>query len=272
MSKITTVAFTGLLAAIVWQAGQAPMSPLPQMLAAVTIMVVFIHALVALGWVNAFCFIALVMAITFAVENIGAATGVPFGHYHFVVGADLPHVGQIPLIVGFLYFGIGYCAFLIGVLLTAGRSRVIPLLAAPLAAAFVMTQWDLTMDPVNSTRYGLWIWHDGGGYFGVPLSNFAGWFGEMFVAFFAVTLFLRWRHASFGFEARGRTFWAMPVLLYLAAGLSQIAPLLSAGRGTVMDRGGQVWPIHALHETAVLVALLVMLPASLLALRQLYKY
>jgi hypothetical protein len=38
-------------------------------------------------------------------ENLGVATGFPFGAYEFLVAPDLPHVGAIPVIVGPLYFG-----------------------------------------------------------------------------------------------------------------------------------------------------------------------
>ena len=43
--------------------------------------------------------------------------------------------------------------------------------ALPTVAAFVMTQWDLVMEPPEATIGKAWIWHDGGGYFGVPMSN-----------------------------------------------------------------------------------------------------
>jgi len=164
------------------------MLPLPQAIAAITILAVFGHAVRALGAVDALGFLGLITAVTFAVENLGAVTGFPFGDYHFVVGADMPHVGRIPLIVGFLYFGTGYCAYICGLLITSGRAGKVSPLATSLAGALAMTQWDLVMDPVNSTLYGLWVWHQGGAFFGVPLTNFLGWFVEMFIAFW------RWRY------------------------------------------------------------------------------
>jgi uncharacterized membrane protein len=39
-----------------------------------------------------------------------------------------------------------------------------------------MVSWDLTIDPMMSTINGNWVWHDGGSYFGVPVSNFLGWY------------------------------------------------------------------------------------------------
>jgi hypothetical protein len=50
-----------------------------------------------------------------------------------------------------------------------------------LAGAFIMVSWDVAMDPYQSTVTGDWIWRDGGGYFGVPLHNYAGWFGTVFM-------------------------------------------------------------------------------------------
>jgi len=48
--------------------------------------------------------------------------------------------------------------------------------AVPFIAAFVMVMWDLTFDPRASTIEHQWIWEQGGGYFGVPLTNYLGWF------------------------------------------------------------------------------------------------
>lgn len=271
MSKIFAIAFALLLVAILWQAGQAPMQPLPQVIAAITILVVFAHAVRALGALNALGFVGLIAVVTFAVENLGAATGLWFGDYHFVVGAGLPHVGRIPLIVGLLYFGTGYCAYVCGILITSGRAEKVSPLAASLAGALAMTQWDLVMDPVNSTHYGLWVWHHGGAFFGVPITNFLGWFVEMFIAFLTVTLFLRVRATSFDFAAQPRSFWLVPILLYMAAGLSQIVPWLLAPDGSVTDQAGMVWRIGDLHAAAVLVAMLTMLPTGLLAMVRLWR-
>ena len=41
-------------------------------------------------------------------------------------------------------------------------------------AALALSAWDLSLDP-RMVQDGNWIWHDGGAYFGVPLSNFVGW-------------------------------------------------------------------------------------------------
>ena len=43
-----------------------------------------------------------------------------------------------------------------------------------LVAAFIVSATDLVADPV-SVEGGLWVWYDGGPFFGVPYSNYIGW-------------------------------------------------------------------------------------------------
>jgi uncharacterized membrane protein len=45
-----------------------------------------------------------------------------------------------------------------------------------LIASFLMVMWDLGLDPTASTIRHLWTCQQGGGSFGVPLSNYLGWF------------------------------------------------------------------------------------------------
>jgi uncharacterized membrane protein len=56
-------------------------------------------------------------------------------------------------------------------------------LATPAIASFIMVSWDLTIDPMMSTITGNWVWHNGGSYFGVPVSNFLGWYLTVYVFF-----------------------------------------------------------------------------------------
>ena len=133
------------------------------------------HGVHVYGWSGTLLFLSLCLTVTFATENLSIATGLPFGHYHFEVAAALPHVGAVPVIVGLLYFAMGYFSWMIAsVLLDAADAhlnRPFYVVVLPVVAAFVVVQWDVVMDPPNATLYRAWIWHEGGGYFGVPLSN-----------------------------------------------------------------------------------------------------
>jgi uncharacterized membrane protein len=59
-----------------------------------------------------------------------------------------------------------------------------------------MVAWDLCMDPTNSTIQRWWIWEQGGGYFGVPLTNYLGWFLTVYLFFQSFALYVRTRRAS----------------------------------------------------------------------------
>ncbi len=237
-----------------------------------TIGIAFGHAAVALGWLDAATFLAICLVVTFSIENLGVLTGVPFGHYHFVVGAGLPHIGSIPAIVGFLYFGMGYPSWVVaGVLLDRAGLQAdsrFRLIALPLVASFVMVQWDVVMDPSSSTLGGAWIWHDGGGYFGVPLTNYLGWYLTVWVFFQAFACWQFSRRNSRLTQAMDRKslFWLIPIFLYLGAGLCQVLPLFTADDAVIVDPAGQRWRARDLRETTVIVMAATMLATSVLAL------
>lgn len=244
-----------------------------QVTAAISILALCAHAVIALGWVEAVIFAGICLVITFVLENVGTLTGVPFGRYTFLVGSGLPHVGVIPIIVGPLYFGMGYASWVIANhLVGSGVERPLSrytLLAVPLISAFVMTQWDVVMDPSASTLARAWIWHDSGGYFGVPLSNFLGWFLVTWLYFQSFEFVLYTRRHHIPYPSVGWQFWAIPILLYLAAGLCHLTPLLTGTDATVVDGRGSAWSAAELRETTVVVMLFTMLPSSLLALLRL---
>jgi Carotenoid biosynthesis protein len=75
-------------------------TPLAQGLAAIGIAGACTHAVLFYGWKDAAVLMAICLVTTFTMENVGVATGMPFGHYHFEVGSDLMHVGVVPMIVG----------------------------------------------------------------------------------------------------------------------------------------------------------------------------
>jgi len=262
--------FLALIIAVIALAGRD--TPEAQVLAAISIVIMVVHAWVGLGRAEALTFVLVCLLVTMVIENIGAATGVPFGHYRFLVGANLPHIGSIPLIVGPLYVGMGYPSWLIANLIVNGDIRRpnswLECFALPVAAAFVMVQWDVVMDPSGSTLARSWIWYDGGGYFGVPLSNFLGWFLTTYIYFqiFAVIAFNRRNRPAYA--DRSAPFWSAPILLYLAAGLCHIPPLFDRD-SRLVDAGHQVWSAADLRETTVTVLLFTMLPTSLLALLRL---
>jgi hypothetical protein len=107
---------------------------------------------------------------------------VAIGHYHYtdVLG---PKLFLVPVLIGPAYFATGYLAWVVGNVLVGELRRGSSLFttkAVPFIAAFVMVRWDLTLDPRVATIQQQWIWEHGG-YFGVPLMNFVGWFITVYI-------------------------------------------------------------------------------------------
>jgi uncharacterized membrane protein len=245
-------------------------TPLAQCLAAIGIGIACAHAALAYGWKDALALFAICLVTTFTMENIGVATGVPFGRYHFEVGANLPHVGLIPIIVGPLWFGMGYFSWIVaGTLLGGADQRLngkFEIIALPVVAAFVMTQWDVVMDPPEATISKVWIWHDGGAHFGVPISNYFGWLLTAWLFYQAFAIYLgRRRNVPVRTTGQGRAPRSVAIALYLGSGPTYVTPWLMGQSGEVVDAANHIWHVQDLREATVVTMLFTMFLTSMLA-------
>ena len=135
------------------------------------------------------------LVVSNVLENIGVATGFPFGPYHYtdVLG---PKLGYVPLMIGPAYLGVGYLSWVLATVLVGDVKRgadAFQTFVTPLIGAFIMVLWDLSMDPMASTVAQWWIWEQGGGFFGVPLPNYLGWYFTVFAFMIVFALYLRFR-------------------------------------------------------------------------------
>jgi putative membrane protein len=118
-------------------------------------------------------------------ETLGVRTGFPFGHYYFT---DLmgPKLGVVPIMLGVAYIEMAYLSWTLACLIV-GRKRIplhrLEIFILPIVASCIMVSWDVSQDPVWSTVLHAWVWEQGGMYFGVPLSNFFGWFLTVLVIY-----------------------------------------------------------------------------------------
>ncbi len=120
------------------------------------------------GFGSAALFLGSGFAIAFGMEYLGSRTGFLFGAYTYTELLGPKMLGYVPLLIPLAWFMMLYPAWRIAGRLT---TRTLTRIAA---AALAMTAWDLSLDP-RMVADGAWIWRDGGAYFGIPLSNFAGW-------------------------------------------------------------------------------------------------
>jgi putative membrane protein len=111
----------------------------------------------------------------FAVEVVGERFGVPFGSYTYT-GALRPQLLGVPVVMGPAWMVL--TAFSCEAVSRLGLRRW---MGAALAA-LLTTACDLVIDPLAVNRLGYWVWAHEGAYYGIPASNFAGWFFTAFVA------------------------------------------------------------------------------------------
>lgn len=236
----------------------------------ITIVFALLHGGLRYKWSGILTFLVTCLVVSNALENTSVLTGFPFGHYHYT-DAIGPKLFLVPVLIGFAYFATGYLAWVLGTVLIGeiGRtSSAFTTFAVPFIASFAMVAWDLGMDPDNSTiRHG-WIWEQGGGYFGVPLTNYLGWFFTVYVFFQLFAVFLRLRRTDSKEEALAfpRSYYAQAIIMYAMIGLSIVVAYVSGSGDTlVTDAIGVVWHTRSIAEAEATVTIFTMIFAAALS-------
>lgn len=154
------------------------------------------HAWFSLGGLHTAAFFLLSAVISWGFEQVGVATGLIYGAYHYtdVLGVKLGHV---PVLIPLAWFMMIYPSYWIANLINyrnpvGSRGSLGRVAYTAFLSALVMTAWDLSIDPVLSgPNVKAWIWEQGGAYFGIPFQNFAGWMLTTFVVYLAYRLLER---------------------------------------------------------------------------------
>lgn len=234
-----------------------------------------IHGSRQYGWRGMLAFALICLVVSNVFENVSILTGFPFGHYHYSDNLG-PKLFLVPMLIGLAYLGMGYLCWTVARLILDGaRSTADRIFALPAFASFVMVSWDMTLDPAASTIGQSWIWHDGGAYFGVPVSNFLGWYLTVFVFFQLFALYQSRRPARPQLAASEVTmkasFWWPALAMYAATALRPVMSLLflPAGAATVTDQAGVIWNVEALYGVCALAGIFTMGAFTMLALLRL---
>jgi putative membrane protein len=129
-----------------------------------------------------------------------------------------------------------------------------------------MVMWDVTIDPRSSTIQHQWIWEQGGGYFGVPLTNYLGWFFTVYVFLQLFAGFVRFRPGTETVKKFPRSHFAQPVVMYAVMGLTPVLSFVVGGSNTqVTDAAGVVWQARSIAESLATVSIFTMLFAVALS-------
>ena len=228
------------------------------------------HGAVRYRWSGILIFLVICLVVSNVLENTSILTGFPFGHYYYTSGLG-PKLFLVPLIIGPAYFGTGYLAWVLATVLIGEvrpKASAFTTFAVPFMASFMMVAWDLGMDPTSSTIRHLWIWEQGGGYFGVPLTNYLGWFFTVYVFFQFFALYLRLRKASRDGEEPTfkRSYYAQAIVMYAVIGLTFVVNyLVGSTNMAITDAVGIVWQTRSISEAEATVSIFTILFAAALS-------
>jgi uncharacterized membrane protein len=238
-----------------------------------------VHGVRRYGWRRFLAFFAVTFVVSNAFENLSIVTGFPFGEYHYTGDPKLFHV---PIFIGPIYFGLGYISWLTASTVLdraderldwSGRAGRFNVVALPVLAAAVMTMFDVASDSHASTVIEMWIWHDGGGVFGVPYTNYLGWWlvTYLFFQIFAVILAAAQTRDARPGDVVVPGSLAQPVLIYAGLGLTSIPYFFAAEPGAVVDMAGARWSISAINETMMTINIFTVVTIAFLALTKIAR-
>jgi len=209
-------------------------------------------------------FMGLCLGVATFFESLSLRTGFPFGHDRFT---DLmgPQISGLPVLLALAWIGMGYLAWAVSLALLGDENKPLSgrrLVLMPLVASFVMTAWDLSMEAVWADVDHGWVWRDGGPYFGVPISNFLGWFFTAYVFYQLFAFYLRERETLPACERH----WLLAIMFYALSALGNLLMIAPSSLGTVfVDATGKRWMISNIFWTSRLVSVFLMMPFSLIA-------
>lgn len=190
-----------------------------------------------LGLRRTLAFLVWAWGVAFVAEYASTRVGIPFGLYHYTQqtrGVEL-FISNVPLFDSLSFAFLAYAAFCLS-RVALGAARGVGVVAV---AGVLMALLDVVMDPlaVRGDRWFLghvFYYPAGGAYFGVPLSNFAGWgvVGWLIVGGYAAATRTGAR-ASHGY---GRS-PGPGVALYYAVLLFSLAVTFWIGEGRLLAAG-----------------------------------
>ncbi len=155
------------VALLAWAVSMVPAPLLPELFPQLAYLSTGLLTLGLLGYAlqrfgrRAWAGFGVALAFGVVIEAVGTRTGLPFGAYDYT--APGPRILGVPLLVP-----LGWWSFTVVALAAAPRTGRAWL--APLA----LVVWDLGLDPLMVER-GFWRFARSD-WFGVPLSNFLGWY------------------------------------------------------------------------------------------------
>lgn len=114
--------------------------------------------------------VGALVAYTYAIEIVGVSTGFPYGEFEYGVSLG-PMFAGVPLALPVFFIPLVINAYLLCLLLLRDRASSLAVRLGVVIPAVVAM--DVVLDP-GAVALGFWSFSEGG-FYGVPISNYAGW-------------------------------------------------------------------------------------------------
>ena len=210
---------------------------------------------------GAFALVCFVISNLF--ENLSVLYGFPFGGFHHSEATG-PRLFNIPWLATPTYMALGYVSWSVAQVLVGRthpaqwRGRV---LSATVIAAFVFTMWDFSNDAVFHTINKAFFYDHPGPWFGVPVSNFAGW---MFTTVIIFGIFGAWlaRASTTDLAHRhvpGRLYWQQAIALYAVVALGGIFRNSTGRAVEITLANGDTWQSGDIYASMTLTTVFTMI-------------
>ena len=140
-----------------------------------------------LGPARALLSLLVLSVFAYTVESVGVTTGLPYGDFYYGDALGPRALGLVPFLLP-----LSYAPLVVGATAAAWTNNTRLL---HIAGATLLLVWmDAVLDP-GATALGFWVWPQGGAYYGVPPSNYAGWLLSGAIATILLLTTGRWSHA-----------------------------------------------------------------------------
>lgn len=126
-----------------------------------------------LGWKRSVAFVLVGSLLGASAELLGTTTGIPFGEYSYTTRLGPLILGHVPWFIPLSWYALSILCY------DLARRIYSSKLARVLAVAVFMILWDVSLDPAMNQGGGtfvFWAYPEGGAFFGMPWSNWIGWF------------------------------------------------------------------------------------------------
>lgn len=203
-------------------------------------------------------------------ENLSVLYGFPFGGFHHSEATG-PRLFNIPWLATPTYMAMGYVAWSVAQVLVGRthpahwRQQVLP---AAIIAAFVFTMWDFSNDAVFHTINKAFFYDQPGPWFGVPVSNFAGWMLTTFIIFGSFATWLARQAkppATSNRYAPGRVYWQQAIALYAVVALGGIFRNAAGRAVEITLANGDTWQSGDIYASMTLTTVFTMIFCAVLA-------